>query len=201
MPGLLSGWKTRKASIAATLIILIVAIIALTFGTFGIFMPPGGLSSTSSPYESGSSTVLPRTLVRYSGLSLLRTNATQIVDQFGNVVVLRGVDLTGYEYVPPILSVHPHYSSDYATIASWGFNVVRLPISWENLEPRPGQYNDSYLQNLVDHDIEWAKEYGVYVVLDMHQVCWSSHFAVLQRELQRRYPWLGCVRLSEQRCR
>jgi len=85
--------------------------------------------------------------------------------------------LTGYEYAPPILSIHPHHQSDYATIASWGFNLVRLPMSWENLEPQPGQYNDSYLQSLVDQDIAWAKQYGIYVVLDMHQTCWSSHFA------------------------
>jgi hypothetical protein len=116
-------------------------------------------------------------LIRHNGLSLLRTNGTEIVDQYGNIVVLRGVDLTGYEYVPPILSIHTHDESDYATIASWGFNVVRLPISWENLEPRQGQYNDSYLQSLVDHDVAWAKQYGIYIVLDMHQTCWSSHFS------------------------
>ncbi|MGA2973256.1 MAG: glycoside hydrolase family 5 protein [Candidatus Bathyarchaeia archaeon] len=172
----MSGWKTRKTSIGVVVIVLLAAVTALTFGTYGFFTLPSGPSSTSASNRTGLSTVLPRTLVRYSGLSLLRTNGMQIVDQYGNIVVLRGVDLTGYEYVPPTLSVYPHHSSDYATIASWGFNVVRLPISWENLEPRPGQYNDSYLQNLVDHDIEWAKEYGVYIVLDMHQVCWSSHF-------------------------
>lgn len=184
MPRVLSGWRTRKASIAATLIILVVAMIALTFGNYGIFTPPGALSSKSDPHPPWSTTTQARlsttfthTLVRYSGLSLLRTSGTQIVDQYGNIVVLRGVDLTGFEYVPPILSVHPHYKSDYAKIASWGFNVVRLPISWENLEPQPGQYNDSYLRMFLDRDIAWAKQYGIYIVLDMHQVCWSSHFA------------------------
>jgi endoglycosylceramidase len=110
------------------------------------------------------------------GLTLLSTNGTQITDEHGNIVILRGVDLSGYEYIPPIQWVH--HESDYAQIASWGFNVIRLPISWENLEPQAGVYNDSYLQNLVDQDIAWAKQYGIYVILDMHQICWSSHFTM-----------------------
>lgn len=103
----------------------------------------------------------------------LMTNGTQIVLGDGTMVILRGVDLSGYEYVPPIQ--WSHYESDYATIASWGFNVVRLPISWENLEPQAGVYSDSYLQK-VDQDVAWAEQYGIYIVLDMHQYCWSSQF-------------------------
>ncbi len=105
---------------------------------------------------------------------LLMTDGTQFAFANGTVVILRGVDLSGYEYVPPVQWAH--YESDYATIASWGFNVVRLPITWENLEPRPAVYNDSYLQK-VDQDVAWAQQYGIYIVLDMHQICWSSQFA------------------------
>ncbi|MGA2626691.1 MAG: cellulase family glycosylhydrolase [Candidatus Bathyarchaeia archaeon] len=177
--------KTRRSAIAAALIILAMAIIALTLGTNYLISPSG------TPSASGLSTVLPHTLIGQNGLSLLRTNGTEIVDQYGNIVVLRGVDLTGYEYITPILSIHPHYQSDYATIASWGFNVVRLPISWENLEPQPGQYNDSYLQNFVDQDIAWAKQYGIYIVLDMHQGCWSSHFSFCNGAFSTGMPnWL-----------
>ncbi|MFI5449905.1 MAG: glycoside hydrolase family 5 protein [Candidatus Bathyarchaeia archaeon] len=107
------------------------------------------------------------------GLTLLSVNGTQIVDRDGNIVVLRGVNLSGYEYSPPEWI---HNESDFKTIASWGFNVIRLPISWENIEPRPGHYNEDYLR-LIDQDIAWAKAYGIYVVLDMHEICWSSQFA------------------------
>jgi endoglycosylceramidase len=115
-----------------------------------------------------------RPLSTASESSLLSTNGTQITFENGTVVILRGVNLSGLEYIPPVQWAH--HESDYATIVSWGFNVVRLPISWENLEPRPGVYDDAYLR-LVDQDIAWAKQYGIYIVLDMHQICWSSHFA------------------------
>lgn len=108
------------------------------------------------------------------GSTLLMTNGTDIGYANGTVEILRGVNLNGYEYVSPVQRTHS--KSDYATIASWGFNVVRLPISWENLEPQAGSYNDNYLRN-VDQDIAWAKQYGIFIILDMHQICWSSHFA------------------------
>ena len=116
---------------------------------------------------------------------LLMTHGTRIVFGDGTVVMLRGVNLSGYEYVPPIQWAH--YESDYATIASWGFNAVRLPISWENLEPRAGVYNDSYLR-LVDQDVAWAKQYGIYIVLDMHQMCWSSQFTYCNGRFSAGFP-------------
>lgn len=107
------------------------------------------------------------------GLSLLSVNGTQIVDRAGNIVILHGVNLSGYDVFPPEWF---HNESDFKTIASWGFNVIRLPISWDNIEPNPGQYNDSYLK-LVDQDLTWAKENAIYIVLDMHENCWSKQFA------------------------
>ena len=49
-----------------------------------------------------------------------------------------------------------------------GMNLIRLAVVWENLEPQPGQYNESYLRS-VDEVFERAARYGVYIFLDMHQ--------------------------------
>jgi len=49
-----------------------------------------------------------------------------------------------------------------------GFNLIRLAVVWENLEPRPGQYNESYLRS-VDEVFDRAARHGVYIFLDMHQ--------------------------------
>lgn len=139
-----------------------------------------GFFAATAQYSSAISSIVTQTVKpptntgTPSGSTLLMTNGTQIAFANGTIVILRGVNLSGYEYIPPIQWAH--HSSDYATIASWGFNVVRLPISWENLEPRAGVYDDRYLQNLVGQDIAWAKQYGIYIVLDMHQICWSSRF-------------------------
>jgi hypothetical protein len=70
-------------------------------------------------------------------------------------------------------------------IASWGFNSVRLPISWANLEPEPPnslpngtpvhRYNDSYEDAIATIVREFA-ERGVPVILDMAQYDWSPAF-------------------------
>jgi endoglycosylceramidase len=103
----------------------------------------------------------------------LSTNGTRIVDDQGNNVILRGADFSGYEFGPALLN---HYEADYVRMASWGFNVVRLPIAWSYVEPQPGQYDETYFTQRVDLDIKWAKQHGMYVIIDMHQYQWSPHF-------------------------
>ena len=65
---------------------------------------------------------------------------------------------------------------DFKKISDWGFNVIRLGIIWDGLEPEPGVYNDSMFQCL-DERIGWAGENGLYVILDMHQDLYSVQFS------------------------
>jgi hypothetical protein len=101
----------------------------------------------------------------------LRTNGTQILDENGDAILLRGAAFQGYEFG----AWDSHSEADYARMASWGFNVVRLPIAWSYIEPTPGVYNSSYF-DCVDKDILLAEKYGLYIILDMHQYKWSPHF-------------------------
>jgi endoglycosylceramidase len=104
----------------------------------------------------------------------LSVQGTRIVDSSGRPVLLRGVNYPGYESgsADPKL----HTESAYEMFARSGFNVVRLPISWGNLEPYPGMFYESYLARYVDRDIRWAKKYGIYIILDMHQFNWAAKF-------------------------
>jgi len=51
---------------------------------------------------------------------------------------------------------------------SMGFNVVRLPVSWAELEPSSGRYSAVYLDAVIEI-VDLAAENGMYVVVDMHQ--------------------------------
>jgi endoglycosylceramidase len=101
----------------------------------------------------------------------LRAEGRSIVDQAGDVALLRGANFYGYEYG----FLDRHTESDYKRMASWGFNVVRLPVAWNFIEPQQGVYDERYL-SYVDRDIKWAKKYGLYIILDMHQFGWSPYF-------------------------
>ena len=117
-------------------------------------------------------TVIPMVVAAPSGSGFLSTRGTSIVDSTGQAVQLRGVNYPGYEDTPP----QGHSQSTYSYLAQLGFNVVRLPISWANLEPQPGVFDNQFLTWKTDEDIVWAGIAGVRIILDMHQYNWAEKF-------------------------
>jgi endoglycosylceramidase len=101
----------------------------------------------------------------------LHTQGTLIVNEQDTIVSLRGAAFMGYEFG----ALNSHSYADYQKLAGLGFNVARLSVAWAYIEPKPGRYDTQYL-SYVDQDIAWAKSLGLYIVLDMHQVYWSSQF-------------------------
>lgn len=79
---------------------------------------------------------------------------------------------------PPVCEVQagmPEYhqssgvgsNNDLAQMRSLGFNFIRLAVSWSQLEPKPGAYSATYI-NRIAQVVGWAREQGIYVLLDMH---------------------------------
>ena len=75
------------------------------------------------------------------------------------------------------------YDDFYPNLRNWGYNVIRLPIQWHNLEPiaptwdAPAaryvhNWNPNYL-NDVRSMITKARAAGIMVILDMQQDFWS----------------------------
>lgn len=59
--------------------------------------------------------------------------------------------------------------TDIDSIASWGFNNIRLPMHYELLTPRsePYVYTESGFA-LIDSLITWCKKRDIYLILDLH---------------------------------
>jgi len=98
-------------------------------------------------------------------LQWLQVNGPSIVRENGATMLLRGVNL------PPLSlsGVAPAGYGAYLDVAkSMGFNVIRLPISWAELEPSPGRFSAAYLDS-VKKIVDLAAEDRMYVVIDMHQ--------------------------------
>ena len=100
------------------------------------------------------------------------TRGSAFVDARGNERVFHGLNLvfkgdhnkTGTEAFLP---------SDWdealvCRMREQGFNVVRLGLIWEAVEPQPGKYNDDYLDFFLDF-ADLLKKYEIRFYLDMHQ--------------------------------
>lgn len=130
-------------------------------------------------------------------------------DGFGRDVIMHGVNAVykTYPFAFDPASGHANSltSSDAAEMASLGFDVVRLGIIWEGLEPGTAeannpafcteglvsgegtagtgvhsQYDSTTLQTYLDQvkaTVDLLASYGIYSLVDMHQDVYNTHFA------------------------
>jgi len=87
---------------------------------------------------------------------------------------LRGVSLSGFEFSPSVvpgalsITYFAPAAGDYAYFKSKGLTVVRLPFTWDRLQPILNGPLDTAYKGYLDQAIAYAKANGQQVVLDMH---------------------------------
>ena len=126
------------------------------------------------------------------GLDVLRltTDGTALRDALGRRVVLRGVNAGGRAKFPPYVPFAfdedgasgagaPPFDEALAAyldrLRAWGLNVVRMPFTWEAVEPVRGTYDEVFLGRL-DAMIDAAGARGIRVVLDFHQDVFAQRY-------------------------
>ncbi|WP_449462091.1 cellulase family glycosylhydrolase [Tardisphaera miroshnichenkoae] len=109
----------------------------------------------------------------YSSLPWITVSGTHFAYDNGTYVLLHGADYSGAE-----VDSFTFTPEDFQAMASWGFNVIRMPIAWSFVEPKPGVYDQQYI-NQVKQAVAMANRYGIYVIIDMHQWHWSPYFGQL----------------------
>lgn len=119
---------------------------------------------------------------------------SRFVDSKGRQVILRGLNVGGDGKLPyPDGGTHhPTDFSDhrsvsfvgrpfpleradehFARIAGWGFNVIRLVVTWEAVEHAgPGLYDLEFIE-YIGGICERAQAFGLAVLVDFHQDVWS----------------------------
>ncbi|MBN2308063.1 MAG: cellulase family glycosylhydrolase [Candidatus Hydrogenedentes bacterium] len=96
------------------------------------------------------------------------------VDPEGRQILLHGLSVISKDKSAGYVSGHG--PAEFAAMREWGMNCIRLGIIWDGLEPEPGLFDDAYLEK-IDQRIEWAREQGLYVFLDMHQDLFSVKYS------------------------
>jgi endoglycosylceramidase len=186
-----------RRTLIATVLAAVVAVVGIAVGF------ATSSNSTSAPL-TGSDTIVQGALHAPGGPFL--------TDRYGRVVILHGVNAV-YKRAPFELYADPGKSwnftaADAARIAGLGFNIVRLGIIWEGIEPgtvgpnspqictpgKPGdpdQFNQAiasaYLAK-VKRTVNLLGKYHVYTLLDMHEDVYSSEFGG-----EGAPPWAVCT--------
>ena len=132
-------------------------------------------ASDASPEPAGASADAGGTAGRY------HVEGGTIRDELGHSLLLRGVnariegvfDSTFEGDRPATVRPIAFGDDDAATMAAWGFNLLRLAINWSGVEPTRGQYDEAYLAR-VRAVIDLCARHGVYVVVDFHQDGYSK---------------------------
>lgn len=119
------------------------------------------------------------------------TRGGEFVDKYNRTLFYRGINLGGSSKIPfssncenktslcadvsfigrpfPIEQADIHFSR----LQSWGYNFVRLIVTWEALEHLgPGQYDEEYIAYIKQIIIK-ANDYGFTILIDAHQDVWS----------------------------
>jgi Cellulase (glycosyl hydrolase family 5)/Glycoside hydrolase family 5 C-terminal domain len=117
------------------------------------------------------------------------------IDPQGRHTLLRGVNLSGSTKVPRSPDGATHLGVDFDNwrdvsfvgrpapleeidghldrITGWGFNVLRLLVTWEAIEHRgPGEHDEEYL-DYVAEVVRRAQQRDLLVFVDPHQDVWS----------------------------
>lgn len=105
---------------------------------------------------------------------LITTDGNKLIDCKGRHTILHGINMVCKEKEKGYIGAY--HEEDFQTLKQWGFNVIRLGIFWDGVEPSPGQYDDNYLAE-IDRIIGLAGKYELYVLLDMHQDLFSCIFS------------------------
>lgn len=126
---------------------------------------------------------------------MVRCDDGWFFDDAGRTLILRGCNLGGdckvpyrpLNELPTIGEFHDYRGASFVgrpfpeneaaahldRLARWGFNVIRLLVTWEGLEPgAPGEYDDAYY-DYIERVAAMAGERGIRVFVDPHQDAWS----------------------------
>lgn len=107
----------------------------------------------------------------------IKTSGKRFIDSTGRQRIFNGMNLCEKgRYIDGI--PERQYAFDFSeelisTLSKNGFNLVRLGMTWDAVEPEPGKYSEENLDK-IQKVADLCEKYGIYFYLDMHQDLYSG---------------------------
>jgi endoglycosylceramidase len=99
---------------------------------------------------------------------------TWITDAQGRVVILHGLNQV-FKMAPYEPAADGFGADDATFLQANGFDAVRVGVIWSAVEPRPGSYDDSYLDSIAA-TVGVLRAHGIVSLLDFHQDLFNEKF-------------------------
>jgi endoglycosylceramidase len=97
-----------------------------------------------------------------------------ITDAKGRVVILHGVNMV-YKLPPYHPAAAGFGAEDAVFLRDNGFNTVRLGLIYAGVEPSPGSYDESYLDQIAATEAVLG-DHGIFSQLDFHQDLYNERY-------------------------
>jgi len=134
-----------------------IALLAAAFA-FSACLASGPQAQGRSPLARGHS----------HGLTRLRSEGGYLVDGHGRVTLLRGANVPAHCYKPMKFG-----EADLDALEGFGFNFIRLGISWAKAEPQEGDIDLDYIRSIVEF-AGMAGKRRIYVMPEVHKYGWCQ---------------------------
>lgn len=93
----------------------------------------------------------------------VHVEGNKFIDPQGNEIIFKGLCFSD----PVKLERDGHWNEEYfAKAAEWGANIVRFAVHPENINSFG--WDETFA--IMDKGIEWARQYGLYVIMDWHSI-------------------------------
>lgn len=104
-------------------------------------------------------------------LGAIHVRNGRLVDDQGAELLFHGLNVVSK--VPPY---HTTFNeTDMQLFQAMGINGIRLGVMWPGVEPKKGEFNETYLQHMRD-TVDLAGTYGIYTLVEFHQDLFSEKF-------------------------
>jgi len=170
-------------------LILGIAIALVSVAAWLTIFSPRSPACIMAPSEQRPGTALTEdpTTTRPDPPAIIRAHKGELLDEKGRKVYLRGVNIGGKQPLGHTTWMQPPRAGSFVgtllelstidthlrRLASCGFTLLRLNITWEALEPEvEGLYDTAYIDYLVAV-VRACGRHGMRVVIDSHQDAWS----------------------------
>lgn len=107
----------------------------------------------------------------------IHTRGMTLLDEYGRERIFYGINVCDKGCYSDT-DKKRHYSYEWndemlRQFKKQGYNIIRLGITWDAIEPERGKYNDEYIA-AVRKMLDKCQEYGIYAYIDMHQDLYSG---------------------------